>query len=158
MPVAFALTVYAVVLAVAFAVAVTEQLPTGVAVAEVVQVELDSVALAPVVGTVNVTTLPPMGFEYASSTCATSGLVNAAPIVALCPLPVAAVIVAAVAALTAMLPLGVLGLPLLSATVIVCVPAVFSVMLKVPTPAVRLSVPVGKTAAESVEVNLIGPV
>ena len=56
-PVAFALTVYAVELAVPLAVAVTEQAPEEF----VVQVPAESVALAPVVGAVKVTTLLLMG-------------------------------------------------------------------------------------------------
>jgi hypothetical protein len=145
-------------LAVPFAVAVTEQVPTG-DVEEVVQVEEeDSEELAPLLGTVNVTTLPLTGLLYASSTCTIRGLVNAAPITALCGVPDDAVIVAAAAALTAILLLTRLGEPLKSATVMVFVPEVFSVMLNVPTPAVRFSVPVGKTALVSVEVNVIGPV
>jgi len=145
-----------VLLAVPFAVAVTEQVPTG-DVVDVVQVEEDNEALAPLVGTVNVTTLPLTGLLYASSTCTIRGLVNAAPIAALWPVPDATFTTDAVAAATVMFVLVVLGEPLLSATVKVCVPEVFSVTETVPVPEVSVVLP-GRIAAVSLDVNFTGPV
>jgi hypothetical protein len=107
---------------------------------------------------VNVTVTPDTGLLYASTTFAVSAFANAAPITAVCELPDATLTALAVPALTVIVPLVALGLLLESATVIVSAPAVFSVMLNVPTPAVRLNVPVGKTAFVSVEVNVTGPV
>jgi hypothetical protein len=85
-------------------------------------------------------------------------LLNAAPVAAVMVLLPVAAMRAEIPALTTMLPLVRLGLPLLSATVIVCVPAVLSVMANVPTPLVNVNPVVGSTALVSVEVNFTGPV
>jgi hypothetical protein len=86
-----------VVLNVAFAVNVEEvatPLELVVSVSVVVPLVV-KMPLAPDDGAVNVTVAPLTGFDFLSSTVATSGLVNAVPIGALCPDPLVAVIDAA---------------------------------------------------------------
>jgi hypothetical protein len=78
--------------------AVEEATPLALVVAVVVFVPFTKVPLAPVVGAVNVTTTPPTGFEFLSNTVATRGAANAVSIVALCGVPLVAVIDAGVPA------------------------------------------------------------
>jgi hypothetical protein len=66
--------------------------PLALVVAIVVFVPFAKVPLAPEAGAVNVTVTPLTGFEPLSSTVATRGAANAVLIVALCGVPLVAVI------------------------------------------------------------------
>jgi hypothetical protein len=66
--------------------------PFALVVAIVVIVPFAKVPLGPVVGAVNVTVAPLTGFEPLSSTVATRGAANAVSMVALCGVPLVAVI------------------------------------------------------------------
>jgi hypothetical protein len=119
-PLTDAETLYAVALAMPFAVAVTEHVPS----AAVEQVGAERVALAPVPGAVNATVAPETVFEYASTTFTLRAVAKAVPIAALWTPPAKDVMDDAPVALTAMPPLVALGLPLESFTVRVWDPAV----------------------------------